>query len=182
MRQLRCCRHQRVSETTAGSRQPLLVARRSIAEEMTIFAMHKRTPRKSGERQPAVGLVTQLRRRSCTDDRRIAPARQLRCCRYQRVSETTAGLRQPLLVARTHTAVDARLRPATALCFARLAYASRSWFVSRQPCSMCVSQCHQTKSMSKQASVGSRAIGAFLSRGCAVHTTVGLRRFLGQPG
>jgi hypothetical protein len=94
----------------------------------------------------------------------------------------TAGLRQPLLVARTHTAVDARLRPATALCFPRLAYASRSWFVSREPCSMCVSQCHQTKSMSKRASVGSRAIGAFLSRGCAVHTTVGLRRFLGQPG
>jgi hypothetical protein len=66
--------------------------------------------------------------------------RQLRCCRYQPVSETTAGLRQPLLVAGTHTAVDARLRPATALCFPRLAHTSRSWFVSRQPCSMCVSQ------------------------------------------
>jgi hypothetical protein len=66
--------------------------------------------------------------------------RQLRCCCYKRVSETTAGLRQPLLVARTHTAVDARLRPATALCFPRLAHASRSWFVSRQPCNRCVSQ------------------------------------------
>jgi hypothetical protein len=62
------------------------------------FAMYSRTWNKSGGRQPAVGAVTQLQRRSCTDDRRVAPVRRLSCCRYKRVSETTAGLRQPLLV------------------------------------------------------------------------------------
>ncbi len=87
---------------TGGLRPPLLYALRMFAGEKTIFAMHKRTPRKSGgrepavvvathwqrkansshmtsvvirsgERKPAVGVVTQLRRRSPTDDRRAAP-------------------------------------------------------------------------------------------------------------
>jgi hypothetical protein len=54
---------------------------------------------KSGGRQPAVGAVTQQLWRSCTDDRRAAPVRQLWCCRDKRVSETTAGLRRRLAVA-----------------------------------------------------------------------------------
>jgi|GEM_PF-3613180 len=156
--------------TRSGGRQPAVAVathgqRKANSLRMTSVVI------RSGGREPAVVLHK-------TD---LAGQRRTRNGKHAIVF-ATAGLRQPLLVARTHTAVDARLRPATALCFPRLAHTSRSWFVSREPCSMCVSQCHQTKSMSKQASVGSRAIGAFLSRGCAVHTTVGLRRFLGQPG
>jgi hypothetical protein len=104
--------------TKSGGRQPAVVVamhwqRKANSLRMTSVRI------RSGGREPAVGVVTQLRRRSCMDDRRAAPVRQLRCCCYKRVSETTAGLRQPLLVARTHTAVDARLRPATALCSPR---------------------------------------------------------------
>jgi hypothetical protein len=52
----------------------------------------------------------QLQRCSRTDGFRVAPARQLRCCRCKRVSGTTAGLRQPLLVARTQVVAEKRLR------------------------------------------------------------------------
>jgi hypothetical protein len=116
------CRCIRVSSCHGGLTPPALVLqcanvcrRKNDFCDAQTHGAHKE--RRASE--PAVGLVTQLQRRSCTDGRRIAPVRQLRCCCYKRVSETTAGLRQPLLVARTHTAVDARLRPATALCSPR---------------------------------------------------------------
>jgi hypothetical protein len=163
------------------------VAVRTFAGEKTIFAMHKRTPTKSGGRQPAVvvathgqrkanslrmtsvrirsggrqpavGLVTQLRRRSCTDDRQVAPVRQVWCCCYKRVSETTAGLRQPLLVARTHTAVDARLRPATALCSPRGTNAPLlccSANVCRRKNDFCDAQTHAHKERRASARRGS---------------------------
>ena len=45
----------RVSRTTGGLRPPLLaLLQRASAGITTIFPMHKRTPKKSGGRQPAV--------------------------------------------------------------------------------------------------------------------------------
>jgi hypothetical protein len=48
-----------------------------------------------------------------------------------RGSESTGGLRPPLLVARTHIVGDGRLRFATAFCLTRGAYAPRSWLYMR---------------------------------------------------
>jgi hypothetical protein len=69
----------------------------------------------------------QLQRCSRTDGFRVASARQMRASRCERVSETTAGLRQPLLVARTQVVAEKGLRFATVFCFPRGAYAPRSW-------------------------------------------------------
>jgi hypothetical protein len=54
-------------------------------------------------------MVTRLQRCSCTDHRPVASLPPLRCCCCKRVSETTAGLRQPLLVGRTHVHAQLRL-------------------------------------------------------------------------
>jgi hypothetical protein len=105
-------------------------AMRMSAGEKTIFAMHKRTCTRAagvsppwrvmrtlcgenpalfgdvrtGEQERRVsarrGMVPQLQRCPCTDHRPVASARQLRSSRCDRVSKTTAGSRQPLLVSR----------------------------------------------------------------------------------
>jgi hypothetical protein len=85
-----------------------------------------RTLSSRDRRYPAAGRKPRLQRCSCTDGRRVASARQMRASRCERVSETTAGLRQPLLVARRRLVVYARLRFATVFCFPRGAYAPRS--------------------------------------------------------
>jgi hypothetical protein len=115
-----------VSFPTGGLRPPLLIAARSFVRGKPPFAMHKRT---SGQEQRASarrGMVRQLQPCSCTDHRLVASAPPLWRCRCKRVSETPAGLRQPLLLAPTHVVADARLCFATAFRLPRGAYAPRS--------------------------------------------------------
>jgi hypothetical protein len=112
---------------------------------------------KSGGRQPAVGLVTQLQGCPCTDHRLVASARQLRCCRCKRVSRTTAGSRQPLLVARAQIAAEKRLRFATAFCIPRGAYAPRSWCranICRRKNDLCDARTRIPRSGGRQPAVG----------------------------
>ncbi len=52
------------------------------------------------------------------------------------VYEATAGSRQPLSVVRVDAVVDMRLPSADALCFPRLAHASRSWCATTGRCTM----------------------------------------------
>jgi hypothetical protein len=94
---------------------------------------------------------------SCTDHRLVASARQLRCYRCKRVSRTTAGLRQPLLVARAQIAAEKRLRFATAFCIPRGAHAPRSWCsanVCRRKNDFCDARTHVPKSGGRQPAVG----------------------------
>jgi hypothetical protein len=96
-----------------GLRPPLLCAAVNVCRRKNDLCDARTHVHKSGRRQPAVGLVTQLQRCSCKDHRPVASARQMRASRCERVSETTAGLRQPLLVARTWIVAEKRLRFAT---------------------------------------------------------------------
>jgi hypothetical protein len=68
---------------------------RTSAGEKTISAMHKRTPKKSGERQPTVAVETRLRRheRDCPQDRRWCVEIAVAFA----VIVPTGGLRPPLL-------------------------------------------------------------------------------------
>ncbi len=86
-------------------------------------------------------MVTQLQRCSCTDHRPVASVPPLRCCCCKRVSETTAGLRQPLLVASADAGASVRFISVSTLFVARLAYVSRSWLDERMSMHSCV--CHR---------------------------------------
>jgi hypothetical protein len=147
-----------------------------------VTQLQLRTLSSSDRRQPAVGVVMQLQRCSRTDGFRVASARQLRCCRCKRVLGTTAGLRQPLLVARrslqksgcdlqhrakqqqqqppqAHFVADMRLRFATVFCFPRGAYAPRSCCranVCRRKNDFGDARTHIHKSGGRQPAVGVR--------------------------
>jgi hypothetical protein len=73
---------------TGGLRPPLLYALRTFADEKTIFAMHKRTPKKSGGREPAVVVATHGQRK--TNSLRMTSVR------------IRSGGRKPAVVVATH--------------------------------------------------------------------------------
>jgi hypothetical protein len=90
---------------------------------MAIFAMHKRTPKKSGGRQPAVGASNaaamadvfvqgRARQRAVVHKPRL----QMQCAAFSRFEfacrvHSTGGLRPPLLVACTDAVADGRFSP-----------------------------------------------------------------------
>jgi hypothetical protein len=128
---------------------------------------------KSGGRQPAVDVVTASATRSCTDDQRVAAVRQLWCCRYRRVTQTTAGLRQPLLMhdagalKKTTFAVHNRMFPRAAginpPCFAIRTLAVRiNAFASRQ-CTGYLA-CNQERRASARRGCGNRVCNGVRAR------------------
>jgi hypothetical protein len=96
MRRISVSRFAFREHTTGGLRPPLLYCGANVRRRKTVFSTHKRTPKKSGGREPAVGLETRLRRheRDCSADRR-------RCMcgspLHSRAAVPRGGLRPPLL-------------------------------------------------------------------------------------
>jgi hypothetical protein len=115
----------------SGARQPA-VARsydRCAARSECCSATSEHTTR-SSDRQPAVGVGNALAR-ALPLSHGGPPTVYVRIAVAFALIVPTGSLRQPLLVARTDIVGDARLRFATAFCFARGVYAPRSCVVSR---------------------------------------------------
>jgi hypothetical protein len=110
MRRISVSRFAFREHTTGGLRPPLLCCGANVCRRKTIFSMHKRTPKKSGGREPAVGVETSLHRheRDCPQDRRwcVCVCVDDRCIRVNRhhggLTPSALVYRRPLAGARGH--------------------------------------------------------------------------------